>query len=75
LQEDLRAGQICATVANYAGKTRKSDARMVCPSDFMPALPQPEHKETSSKEGGILLSNPIEQANLIAKVIFKRPEK
>ena len=33
---DLRAGQICATVANFAGKTLADNAEKLKPLDFMP---------------------------------------
>lgn len=40
LRDDLRTGIICATYANYAGKTRNDSAGPASPSEFMPFLKQ-----------------------------------
>lgn len=34
--DEFLAGSVCATVANYAGKTRKAEAPAAVPMDFMP---------------------------------------
>jgi hypothetical protein len=44
---DLRAAIIASTVANYAGKTRKPEAGLAAPADFIPDFgaarePEPE---------------------------------
>jgi hypothetical protein len=38
LQDDFRAGTICATVANFAGKTIKRGSDGLSAADFMPSL-------------------------------------
>ncbi len=62
---DFRAGQICATVANYAGKARKEGIGPANPADFMPSLPKP-------KVEPILLADPVAHSHLIMKAVFKR---
>lgn len=42
LRADLRAGKICATIANYAGKTIRKGEKAMTPADFMPSLATPE---------------------------------
>jgi hypothetical protein len=37
-RDDFRTGQICATVANFAGKTLKENSAGLRPADFMPNL-------------------------------------
>lgn len=41
-RQDLNAGVICSTIANYAGKKRKNSAKPAVPADFMPYLKKPE---------------------------------
>lgn len=66
MRADFRAGMICATLANYAGKVRSEGADAAVPADFMPSLyhlkPAPEP---------ILLATPEAQAELIRNTIFK----
>lgn len=45
---DLRAGIIAATVANYAGKSRRANAPAAKPADFLP--PANGHDETAEQE-------------------------
>lgn len=42
LQADYRAGTICATVANFAGKTLKRGNDGMSAADFMPSLAKPK---------------------------------
>lgn len=44
---DLRAGIVASTVANFAGKSLKDDAK-VTPADFMPYQKKPEKTPASS---------------------------
>lgn len=45
-RDDLRGGVLAATVANYAGKSRKQNADPAKPLDFMPYnQPEPEAVE------------------------------
>jgi hypothetical protein len=37
-RDDMRAGTIASTIANYAGKMRLQHAEPAQPSDFMPSL-------------------------------------
>jgi hypothetical protein len=69
LQADLRAGQVAATVANYAGKMRKERSDPARPGDFMQSLVPFEHREGS---GPILLADPKAQADLIRAKLFRR---
>jgi hypothetical protein len=39
---DFRAGLVCSTVANFAGKSMKSNVKPLAPADFMPSLAVPE---------------------------------
>jgi hypothetical protein len=41
-RDDLRAGIIASTIANYAGKMRSEHAQPAQPSDFMPSLAKDE---------------------------------
>lgn len=44
-RKDLRAGVIAAAIGNYAGKTRKSDAKPLTPSDFFgTSAPKPQEE-------------------------------
>jgi len=43
---DLGFGVVAATVAEYAGKTRKDTAPPVVPADFMRTLPRPVEVES-----------------------------
>jgi len=66
LREDFRAGMICSTVANYAGRQRAENAGPAQPADFMPsleALPRPT-------ETAVLMATPEEQADLIRNTLF-----
>lgn len=47
--EDLRAGAVCATVANMAGKSLKEDA-VRTPGDFFPSRSMPPKEEPSIKD-------------------------
>lgn len=42
LQADFRAGTICATVANFAGKSLRRGSDNLSPGDFMPSLAKPQ---------------------------------
>jgi hypothetical protein len=42
MQDDFRAGTICATVANFAGKTIKRGSDGLSAADFMPSLAKPK---------------------------------
>ncbi len=44
-RQDINAGIIAATVANYAGKMRKKGTKEAVPADFMPFLKQQEEQE------------------------------
>jgi hypothetical protein len=41
-RDDMRAGVVASTIANYAGKMRSEHAEPAQPSDFMPSLAKPE---------------------------------
>lgn len=48
---DLRAAIVACTVANFAGKVRKSSAEPAKPLDFMPyAQPEPEEAPTGADD-------------------------
>ena len=64
---DYRAGQVCATVANYAGMKRNPEAGFADPSDFMPGL-----AEMKRKPGPTLLPDKEAQSRLIMAAIFKK---
>jgi hypothetical protein len=44
LRDDFRAGTICATVANFAGKTIKRGSDGLSAADFMPSLSRPKEQ-------------------------------
>lgn len=64
LRADFRAGQIAATVANFAGKTLGEHAEHAVAADFMPALAE------GRKPPEPILLPPEEQAKLIKARIF-----
>ncbi len=64
---DFRAGMICATVANYAGKQRADGSPGAQPADFMPSL---ESQRISPPEP-LLMTTPEAQADLIRTTLFK----
>ena len=68
LREDFRAGMVCATVANYAGRQRAENAGPAQPADFMPSLESALPRPT---ETAVLLSTPEEQADLIRNTLFR----
>ena len=68
---DIRAGQVCATVANYAGKMRSSDAPLAHPGDFMPSLAGAKRPEANAPT---LLADPVAQAVLMRKVLFRKDD-
>lgn len=35
---DFQAGLVCSTIANFAGKSLKANAKALVPADFMPSL-------------------------------------
>lgn len=63
---DFRAGMVCATVANYAGKVR-ADGDPALPADFMPALEAYRKPPVEP----LLLASPEAQADLIKQTLFK----
>ena len=66
MREDFRAGMICSTVANYAGRQRAENAGPAQPADFMPSLEAlPRATETA-----VLMATPEEQAELIRNTLF-----
>lgn len=71
LRADFRAGQICATVANHAGKMRGEGAGLAHPGEFMPALNEGAHPRG---KGPILLADPKAQSELLRKALFKKKE-
>lgn len=65
LQDDFRAGQVCATVANvHRDRSRNPDPFR--PHDFMPALASPE------EEPPVLLDDPEQQSRLLMNALFKK---
>lgn len=72
LQEDFRAGQICATVANYAGMQRSPKIGQARADEFMPALNQGQgaSSKVQEKDDGVLLADPEAQSSLIKQAIF-----
>ena len=66
MRGDFRAGMICATVANYAGRQRADDAGPAQPADFMPSLDSLPRQ----KEQAILMETPEQQADLIRNSLF-----
>lgn len=67
--DDFRAGQVCATVANYAGKVRNEDAAAAQPGDFMPSLRQSTDRKSDTQHP-VLLADPAAQARLIKASLF-----
>jgi len=65
--EDFRAGQLCATVANYAGRMRSEEAGAASPGDFMPSL-----YVEKSKAGPVLIDDVEAQSRLIMTAVFKK---
>lgn len=68
LQEDFRAGQICATLANL----KRDPQRMPQPwtaRDFMPALARVLSGREKHDEA-VLLDDPQAQADLIKQMVF-----
>ena len=70
LRADFRAGEICATVANYAGKVRSDQAPPAGPGDFMPSLSELSGKR--APDGPRLLDDPVEHAKLMRKMLFNK---
>lgn len=71
--EDFRAGQVCSTVANYAGKVRSDEAPPAQPGDFMPALRPPSERKPDS-QGPVLLADPAAQSQLLRATLFGKKE-
>jgi hypothetical protein len=69
LMDDFRAGQICATVANYAGKVRNEEAAAAQPGDFMPTLRQTADRKSDAQHP-VLLADPEAHARLIKATLF-----
>lgn len=71
MREDFRAGQVCATVANYAGKMRGEGVSPANPAEFMPSL-----RELSQSQDGrpILLPDRKAHAALLRKTIFNKDD-
>jgi hypothetical protein len=68
LRADLRAGQICATVANWSGNRLADGAKPRTPANFMSSLSgesQPENQPES-----VLLDDPAAQSKLIKQILF-----
>ena len=63
---DFRAGQVCATVANFAGKALREGAEPLAPADFMPALAE----QRQAAQQPIRLDDPEAHARLIKQQIF-----
>jgi Protein of unknown function (DUF4035) len=74
LREDFRAGQICGTVANYAGKVRSDQVPPANPADFMPGLAEFDRGSGAKPRGPRLLDDPIEHAKLMRKLLFNKDE-
>jgi hypothetical protein len=72
LRADFRAGQICTTVASYAGKMRSEQAPPVNPADFMPALGEGRDTHAKPANSPVLIKNPAEHARLLRKILFKK---
>jgi len=71
LRDDFRAGQICATVANWAGKQLAEGADPTAADDFMPSLRNGD-SEAKPKVSSLLLDDPEEQSALIKSALFGR---
>ncbi len=68
-RDDFRAGMICATVANYAGRQRAEGSEPAQPADYMPSL---ESQRPRAPEP-LLMDTPEAQADLIRMSLFKGP--
>lgn len=68
LQEDFRAGQICAVLANV-NRDPKARREPFSPRDFMPALAR-ALQGLDKPSDGLLLDDPEAQAALIKAAIF-----
>lgn len=68
VRDDLRAGVLASTVANYAGKVRNANDPAT-PSDFFATLGAQAQK--APDDGGVLLDNPDDQSKLLMAAIFK----
>lgn len=71
--DDFRAGQVCATVANYAGKVRNNEAAAAQPGDFMPMLRSPAERKPDA-HGPVLLADPAAHAKLLRATLFGKKE-
>lgn len=74
LRADFRAGQIAATIANYAGKSRNAGASTLEPFDFMPALKEYAPEPVIAADGGVLLKDTAAQTRLLKQALFKVKE-
>lgn len=73
-RDDFRFGQVAANIANYAGKSRKPEMPQAHPADFFKSLEEFRvHAAVTSD--AMLLSDPVEQSNLIRRVLFKKKEE
>ncbi len=68
-RDDFRAGMICSTIANYAGKQRAEGTEPAQPADYMPSL---ESQRLHAPEP-VLMASPEAQADLIRTSIFGCP--
>lgn len=69
LRGDFRAGQICSTVANWAGKKLADGKDPVTAADFMPSLSEGRRPE-KQQPSAVLLDDPKAQAKLIKAALF-----
>lgn len=69
LRSDFRAGQICSTVANWAGKQLAEGNEPRTAADFMPSLAE-GRQPAKKQESAVLLDDPKAQAKLIKAVLF-----
>jgi hypothetical protein len=67
-QEDFRAGQICASIANYAGKARNEKSGLASAAEFFPSLL--EKPEDLGKP--VLVADAKAQSDLIREKLFKK---
>ena len=80
MQDDFRAGQICATVANYAGMQRAENTGPAQAFDFMPALNRDAGTRATTvgaghaRDEGLLLGDPEAQSSLIKAALFKKED-
>lgn len=68
LRADYRAGMLCATLANYAGKARIEGAEAANPADFFGSLE--ENHPAPAAPAPLLMHTPEEQAQLIKASLF-----